>query len=174
MSSSVVRALVQFLLLTLAQIVLFNNIELWGYLTPYAYLLFIFLLPVGISRTFLVFLGFTQGLIVDLFTSTLGLHAAATALIAFLRPYFVLLFVEKHNGKDDWSPSLGQLGVESTLKYNGALIAIHHLVLYFLSAFSFVHFGATLLNALLNALFTLAVVLLLQYLFSVRGKVQNR
>ena len=174
MSSSVLKSAALFLLLTLAQIVLFNNIELWGYLTPYAYLLFIFLLPARISRTLLVLLGFAQGLIVDLYTSTLGLHTAATTLVAFLRPHFLLLFAEQRNGKEEWTPSIAQLGVESTLKYNGTLIAIHHLVLYFLSAFSFAHFGASLLKALLNALFTLATVLLLQYLFSGHHQGHNR
>ena len=54
------------------QVLLFDNIELFGFLTAYVYILFILLLPVDISPMVALPLAFTQGLVVDLFSSSLG------------------------------------------------------------------------------------------------------
>ena len=83
----------QYLLLfvgcVLAQVFIFDNIQLWGFIVPYVYLLYILVLPNNISRPFLYVLGFLLGLSVDLFSSTLCLHAAATTFMASCPTYCV-------------------------------------------------------------------------------------
>ena len=80
-----------FVVCVLAQVLLFDNIPLWGFVQPYPYLLFILVLPTNITRPWLYVLAFLLGLTIDLFASTLCLHAAATTFMAFLRQPLIVL-----------------------------------------------------------------------------------
>ncbi|PHR99524.1 MAG: rod shape-determining protein MreD, partial [Leeuwenhoekiella sp.] len=43
MSNSILRNILRFIVLVLAQITLFNNIDFLGYINPYPYILFVLL-----------------------------------------------------------------------------------------------------------------------------------
>jgi hypothetical protein len=54
MSSAVFLNFIRFLLLLVAQVLLFNNVNLFGYINPYPYILFIILFPVNGNKTALL------------------------------------------------------------------------------------------------------------------------
>jgi len=62
-------------------------------MNPYIYILFILLLPANTNRSLLLIIAFFTGLTVDFFAHTLGLHAAASVFIAYLRPGTIRLFL---------------------------------------------------------------------------------
>ena len=76
----------RFILLVLLQVFLLNNINLAGYINPYLYILFILLYPSNGNQTALIFLSFLLGLSVDIFEDSGGVHAGASAFVAYLRP----------------------------------------------------------------------------------------
>ena len=76
----------RFAILLLLQIVLFNNINLFGYLNPYPYVLFILLFPINGNRLSLLLTSFTIGLILDMFLNSGGIHATASLCLAYIRP----------------------------------------------------------------------------------------
>ncbi|HBH47981.1 MAG TPA: rod shape-determining protein MreD, partial [Bacteroidales bacterium] len=80
------RNIIRFALVVLVQILIFNNIELGGYLNPYVYTLFILLLPFETPGWVVLISGFLLGFSVDIFSETLGMHTAATVFMAYLRP----------------------------------------------------------------------------------------
>ena len=75
----------QFFLLLFLQSFLLNNINLFGFINPNFYLLFIIVYRLDGNPTLLIILGFALGLLLDLLTQGSGGHTIATLTIAFLR-----------------------------------------------------------------------------------------
>ena len=68
------------------QILIFNNINLFGYLNPYPYVLFILLYPVNSNKSVLLLSSFTLGILLDMFANSDGIHATASVILAYIRP----------------------------------------------------------------------------------------
>lgn len=73
MINSILRGFIYFVVLVLAQVLILNNIHFLRVATPFLYLYFILKLPVGISRTNVVFFSFLIGLVIDIFSNTPGI-----------------------------------------------------------------------------------------------------
>ena len=75
MNNVIQKNSVSFLFFTVIQIVLFQNFNLseWGF--AFVYIGFILFLPIDIPVILLLVLAFTQGIILDVFYNTLGLHS---------------------------------------------------------------------------------------------------
>ena len=87
--NKITRNILTALLLIIAQTIIFNNINLFGYLNPFIYIIFIIYYPIKNDRIFFIFISFIIGLLIDIFSDTLGLHAAASVTIAYLRPFIL-------------------------------------------------------------------------------------
>src|SRR5689334_10246659 len=168
MNSALIINLVRFILLLAAQIVIFNNIDLFGYINPYPYILFILLYPVNTNRARLLVASFLLGLTVDLFSNSGGVHAAACLILAYIRPSFFKF-------------SFGLSYEYQTIKINDRLsperftfilisILTHHLVLFLLELFKFTFILDALLRTIVTTLFTLLVSILIIYLFKPKKK----
>ncbi|MBT6835150.1 MAG: rod shape-determining protein MreD, partial [Bacteroidetes bacterium] len=93
MIRKIIIYIVHFLFLVVLQVFVLNNIHLFEIVHPYIYIYFILLLPVSIPKTSLIILAFLLGLVIDVFSNTYGIHAAASTLVGFLRPLLVGQFV---------------------------------------------------------------------------------
>ena len=155
---------IQFLVLVLAQLLIFNNIEFSGYINPYVYILFILLLPFDIPSSLFLVLAFSEGFIIDLFSGTPGVHSSATVFMAFLRPGVLKLFAPREGYLAGSKPRLANYGFEWFVKYAGVLVTVHHFVLFYLEVLSFDHFMATFLRAFASSVFTLFIIVLSQFL----------
>jgi rod shape-determining protein MreD len=163
MSKGPVQIIIQFLVLVLLQLLLFNNIRFSGFINPYVYVLFFLLLPFDFSKTLMLVLALIMGLILDLFMGTPGVHSLATVLLAFVRSG-VLNLIAPHDGYNlNTLPRVSQMGLIWFLKYAAILVVIHHLFLFYAEVFSFSHFFFTLLKVLLSSLFTIAFIGLSQF-----------
>jgi rod shape-determining protein MreD len=163
MNKGPILIIVQFFVLLVLQLLLFNNIQFSGYVNPYVYVLFFLLLPFSISRALMLILGLTMGLAIDLFMGTPGVHTAATVLIAFIRPG-VLELIAPHEGYEtNTLPRISYMGLEWFIKYTLIIVVIHHLVLFYIEIFSFSHFFHTLLKVILSSVFSCAFIVLSQF-----------
>jgi len=153
-----IQNIVRFALLILVQVFVLNNIRLLGYINPYIYILFIFLLPVKFSRAGSLVLAFILGMIIDAFSNTPGMHTFATVLIAFLRNPVINIFITIEEGANP-EPSFYSFGVAAFIKYIITLVFIHHSAFFFLEIFTFVGVGQTLLRIFLNTLITSIILL---------------
>lgn len=163
MSKGPVQIIIQFVVLVLLQLLLFNNIRFSGFINPYVYILFFILLPFDFSGSLMMVLALIMGLILDLFMGTPGVHSLATVLIAFARPG-VLNLIAPHDGYDlNTLPRVSQMGLIWFVRYAVIIIVIHHLVLFYAEVFSFSHFFFTLLKAFLSSVFTLVFIVLSQF-----------
>ncbi|MBN2273783.1 MAG: rod shape-determining protein MreD [Bacteroidales bacterium] len=164
MNKGPVIIILQFIVLLFLQLLLFNNIQFSGFINPYVYVLFFLLLPFTFSRALLLFLGLAGGLVMDLFMGTPGVHAAATVLVAYIRPA-VLELIAPHDGYEaNTLPRISYMGLEWFIKYTVIIVFAHHLTLFYLEVFSFSHFFHTLLKVILSSVFSIAFIILSQFL----------
>jgi hypothetical protein len=157
------KYLLQFGILILAQLLIFNNIEFSGYINPYVYVLFVLLLPFTVPSFILFISAFILGLTVDLFQGTPGVHSSATLLMAFSRPFVMSLYSPREGYQTGTYPRLAQFGPEWFVKYTVTLVLLHHFALFYLEVFTFHHFFSTLLRALLSSILTSLVIIFSQF-----------
>lgn len=161
----IIRIIFRFILLVAVQVILLNNIRLGGYINPFIYVLFIMLLPVRIPKTLLLVISFATGICIDVFSNTLGMHAAASVFLGFARPGILRAISPRDGYEADASPSIKQMGLNWFMLYTCIAVVLHHLVLFYVEVFRFNEFFSTLLRVALSSLTTIIFILISQLLF---------
>ena len=156
---------VRFLVLFVLQIYVLNNINFFGYINPYIYILFILLLPREISKTLLLFIAFGQGFVIDYFSHTMGINIAASLIVAYLRPGLIRLLSPKSELEPGLQIGIRDFGFAWFFMYTTVLTFIHHIFLFYLEIFRFNEFFDTLKRASLSALLSILLIILAQFLF---------
>lgn len=155
---------VQFIVLVMAQLLIFNNIEFSGFVNPYVYVLFILLLPFGFPGILLLIFAFATGFIMDIFSGTPGVHSTATVLMAFLRPAVARIVAPGEGYLAGPDPRILYYGLAWFVKYTALLVIVHHFTLFYLEMLSMDNFFATFLRALASAAFSIIIIILSQFL----------
>jgi rod shape-determining protein MreD len=158
-----IKYLMIFIVLILAQVMVFNNIEFSGFINPYIYVLFVLLLPFNTPKLMQLLSAFALGLVVDLFMGTPGVHSSATLLMAFSRPFVMALFSPREGYQTGTYPRMLQFGLEWFIKYTVLLVLIHHFTLFYLEVFTLDHFFSTFSRALLSTVFTSLIIVFSQF-----------
>lgn len=153
----------RFVVLVLVQVLILNNIQFLGFVNPYIYVLFILSLPIKNKAWSTLILSFVLGITIDVFSNTLGLHAFACVLIAFLRAPLIKLFCSLEENVN-FTPSLSTFGIAAYIKYIVVLILIHHFTLYYMEIFTLAHFWVTMYRALISSAITISIILGIQLL----------
>lgn len=163
MSSSVIINIFRFILLLMAQVVLFNNMSLFGFITPFPYILFIMLYPVDGNKLGLLGASFLLGIIMDMFSNSGGVHASACLVLAYFRPSIFKF-------------SFGLSYEYQTIKINEVLtperfsfiliaVVMHHFTLFVLEVFRLSSLWDILLRTICSTVFTIVLCIILIYLF---------
>ncbi len=143
-------------LLLFVQIVVLNNIQLFGMVSPFLYTLIIITLPIKMPRNYVMLLGCLIGCVMDVFTNSYGFHFAATVLVAYARPFLMKLFATREN-MEKLYPSYTNFG-NVFYYYAFAMVFLHHFCLFAIEAFSFYYIGLVLLKTLCSSVFTLILI----------------
>ena len=154
----------RWIVLLFVQIFLLRNLNYYNLSTPFVYILFILVLPFRIPNLLLFLLAFLTGLTVDAFYDTLGVHTSACVALAFVRILFISVSVNR-DAFDEPEPSLGNMGFTWFSLYALLCTLVHHLVVFLLEAFKFNEIAYTLGRALLSAVFTMFLLLLVEFTF---------
>ena len=153
---------IRFVVFLLLQILIFNNINLFGYLNPYPYVLFILLYPVNNNKSILLITSFAVGILLDMFCNSGGIHALSALVLAYIRPtlfkFSFGLSYEYQTVKiaDKISPERITLLLLA--------IFIHHFILFFFEYYRLDLIITILSRALISTLFTFGICLLIIYL----------
>lgn len=150
-----------FIGLVLLQVLILNNIHILGFATPFLYVYFILKFASGTSRNELMLWGFAIGLTVDVFSNTPGMNAAATTLLAFVRPLFLRLFTPR-DLLDSIVPSFKTMGIAPFLKFVVLSVFVHHLVLLSIEFFSFTSLPLLLLRVVACTLLTFTCIMAIE------------
>ncbi len=154
-----------FVLLVLLQVLVLNNILLFGHINPYVYITFIFIFPFSKNRFPILTYAFFLGLFIDLFSNSGGIHAIATLTIAAIRVYFFRVFFQKTEADYDFF-NLKEEAFGKIFNYTATLTLIHHFIIFLLINFSFKNFSSVLFNTISSTLFTLILYFLGRTIFS--------
>ncbi|MEM9855758.1 MAG: Rod shape-determining protein MreD [Bacteroidota bacterium] len=165
MSGRTVIHIVAFFGYLLLQVLLLRNFFLFDSAFCLAYIGFLLLLPIETSVLWLLLLGFTLGLSVDIFYDSLGIHASACVFIMFVRNYWINLLTPQGGYDLGAVPSLALDGWQWFVSYALPLVFLHHLVLFYVEAGGFHLFAFTLMKVLASTLFTFVFLFILQFFF---------
>tara|TARA_B100000524_G_scaffold290261_1_gene165154 strand:- start:58 stop:558 length:501 start_codon:yes stop_codon:yes gene_type:complete len=148
------------------QLLVFNQFKLFGFVTPFIYLIIFIHYKISYNKTFLLLLGFLIGFIVDLSMQTYGCHTFSTITICYLRSR-----IEKNSFGINANLPLAMIKgtpLFSRISFFFSLIAIHSIIYY-----SFIFFNISLLStiflyAFINSIATFIIVWIISRLISNR------
>ncbi len=163
MNSNLIINIFRFILLLAAQIIIFNNMHLFGFISTFPYLLFIILYPVDGNKMGLIGAAFMLGIIMDMFCNSGGVHAASCLMLAYFRPAIFKF-------------SFGLSYEYQTIRINDVLtperfsfilisVVIHHFTLFVLEVFKLSNLWDIFLRTISSTIFTIIVCIILIYMF---------
>ena len=143
------------------------------FIVPYFYFVLILWLPFKMTRINLMFMAFLIGSLVDWFFKTPGLHAAASLLIAYLRPYLINLLLPKES--TEWGneePSAKTMGSMPYAIYMVILTLFHHTYLIFLEWLQFGSFFYFIAKLFATGIVSLLLMLIADLFFNRKSRVR--
>lgn len=167
--NNILTQVFRFILLLAVQIIIMNNIKLFGYSSPFIYIIFILGFPLNSNKNLLIALGFLLGLSMDIYSNTGGVHAGACVLIAYLRPTLLKLSFGvsfEHN-----NIKLTQAEFKQQMLYLSTMVFFHHLTLFALENFSIKLLLQTLESALVTSILSSILIYCIIIIFS---RIPNR
>lgn len=151
-----------FIMLLFLQVLLFDNLHWLGLMHPFIYIWAIILLPIELPRWLQMLIGAAIGMVMDLFTHAPGIHMAGCVMIAYLRPLLVAGVVQDID-RLKGAVTSDTIGMGNWMRILAILVAVHHIIVFMLEAFTFAHFGFTLLQIILSGVFSYTLILMLEY-----------
>ena len=156
--------IIRFVFLLLIQVLICNNILLFGLVNPYIYIIFILIYSINTERWQFLLSSFLLGLVLDIFENTGGAHATACLIIAFLRPVilqtcFGLNYIHQNL-------KISKADFKGLLLYVTIMCTTHHFILFILQVFELGHIQYILLQTLFSSLFSIVIILISLSLFS--------
>ena len=144
------------------QIIIFNNINLFGFVSPFPYVLFIILFPVNGNKSALLISSFFLGLLLDIFSNSGGIHTTASILLAYFRPsIFKFAFGVSYEYQ---TIKLNDTLTPERFSFLFVAILVHHLILFILEAFQFSLIFDILLRSITSTALTIIISIIIIYL----------
>lgn len=152
------------LLLPIIQELIFNHINLFGFINPLFYIIFIFIFPVYKDKMWLLIAAFTMGIFLDMTTNDGGIHTFALVFVSYIR-LFILRFIKGTHFDEVDSIDIFNLGNSIQFTWIVLLVFIHHFLVFLLEQFSFHLFGQVLVKTILTSILTTLIIIFVLRLF---------
>ncbi len=165
MNNLIFRNIIRFIGLVLLQVLVLNHLNLFGYLNPLVYIVWVFLFPISKNKSVFLLTSFFIGLSIDFFSDSGGIHAAATVFIAFIR-LPVLKAVLRKSDFDYLLFNLRATSFSKSILFISILTILHHFIIFSLEYFDFNSFVTIISNTLLTSIFTIFISILGIILFT--------
>lgn len=146
----------RFAILILLQVLVFNQISIFGFATPFLYIYFLLKLPMGRNVFYVIIMGFLMGFVIDIFLNTPGINAAATTLIAVLRRPLLRLFFTREEFENFIPGIYSALG--PFVRFAVVMVMIHQTAIFGLEALSIFNLNILLLRLLSSVVLTLILL----------------
>lgn len=165
-----VKFFINLVALLIIQLAILDNIQLHSYVYINIYILAIYILPYRLRKASILLFGFFLGLFIDFANNTMGIHAAASTLIAYIRPRLLMLTSNREQ-IDDIQGKQNINNFTWFFKYVMVSTTVFNVVLIMAEAFSFHNFWITLVRMVCSTIASVFFILL--YYFIVLKKKQN-
>ena len=161
MNIDILKVIGIFILLLLAQAMVFNHIHLFNCATPLLYVYLVLLFPRNFPKWAILLWSFALGLCVDSFTNTPGVAAGSMTLIGALQPYIFEPFIPRDSA-EDLEPGMRTLGVTSFVYYTIIMVLIYCLAYFTLETFNFFHWIQWLMSISGSTILTVVLILVIE------------
>lgn len=170
MTKTVLQFIVLFIVMVLAQVIIFNHLCLFNVAIPLAFIYFILRLPVGLGVSWVMTLSFLTGLTVDIFSDTQGMNALACTILAVLRMPVLHTYFPREEDLTDPRPSIKSLGLPVYMKYALTMSVIYCALFFIIEAFTFFNPLKLVLRILASGLLTFLFLLCIDSLITRRSE----
>jgi len=158
MTNTILQNIIFFIGLFLLQVTILNNIDLFGYIDPFLYILFVIIYPLRKERGPFLFLCFLLGLLIDVFLNSGGTNAAATLFIGYIR-LPILKGILRKQEIDFVVFNITKQPFLKMLSYVSILIFIHSLLVFSFEYFKFSDLSIILSRTLYTSIFTIILTI---------------
>ena len=150
----------RFIGLIVVQVLILNNLIVFGQYIPFILVLLLFWFPMYIPKSIMMVVAFFLGLIIDVFTDTVAFHAFSMSTIAYLRPS-ILKFCFGNNIEFQNNHFQGTSRAQR-LSFLFILLSLEAFLFFVLEIFNFSHilliFNKTVLTTFLSFGVSLIVI----------------
>ena len=168
MIKNLVKILIYFVLFVSIQVLIMDNIHLFRIATPFLYLYVIIKIPANVSRSPVIIISFLLGIVMDMFSNTLGMHTAACSLAGMIRNPLMYTFAGKELTEND-IPSYRTLGVGAFMKYVIVLVVVHHVTLFLIESISLFDPVFLIIRIFANVILTVLFIFIVEA-FNIKQK----
>ena len=164
-SGDLFRVVIQMIVLFALQVMVLNNVSLFGFATPMIYPLVLLTLPIRLPIAVLLLISFAYGLLIDSFSDTGGIHAAALTMMTFARTYILQRLEPQAGYAKDASTTDAKLGFTWFVTFVVMSLLVHHYTYYILEALSFRLILTVVLKSILSVILSVVIILIWRLLF---------
>lgn len=157
--SSPFKYLFIILILVLLQILVCNNILIFGVAIPFIFIYILIGMPLNLNLNVFMGLSFLMGFLVDLFSDTLGLNCMACLMISVIRKPIFYAYMPKEDKYLNIVPSISSMGWMNYLKYTLTLSALFCILIFGIELFSYASIWRILLMASSSTVLTVLLLL---------------
>src|ERR1017187_7999254 len=160
---SFIKYFLIFLMVLILQIFVFDQVpQVVPFSRPVLFFAFLMVLP-EVETVWLMVIGFMGGLILDMFYGTPGINASACLLLAYLKVPILRSFKNDEEENVKSSAHITYLGFTRYFFFILVISVIFHLVTEFLSVFSLMQAGQTLIRVCINSILSVSLI----YIFEI-------
>ncbi|MDE7388806.1 MAG: rod shape-determining protein MreD [Muribaculaceae bacterium] len=159
MSKTFLQFAFMFVVLVIAQAVIFNHIALFSVALAFVFIYFILRLPISMNGSRVIALSFMIGLAVDVFADTPGMNSLAATCIGASRRTVLRLYVPRDEDISGSQPSVWSLGLGVYCKYVVTMSLLFSLLVFLIEALSFFNPGLLLMRVVASTLLTSLLIM---------------
>lgn len=164
MSKTLLQFSVLFMVLEMAQAVVFGRIVLFSVAFAFVMVYFIIKLPLELSPALTISASFLLGMVLDIFIDTPGLNALSCTCLGALRRPIARLYIPKDDGLSRAVPSLRVLGPAVFAKFTATMALVYCILVFTVEAFTIFNPGLWILRIVCSAALTTILILALDSL----------
>lgn len=155
--------LISFFSLVFFQIFVFNNMNIFGFVNPIIYIVFLVIYNFDSDQTLFILICFLLGFSIDFFSQSGGAHTIATLTMSFLRP----ILIRNSYGVTSEIPVSFHTDTRRINKYTflSLLFILHHLIYFSIIFFDWTAIHLILKNTFLTFMFSLTLSIMVLNLY---------
>lgn len=165
MNKTALHYIFLFIVIMLAQGIVFNNLVLFNCAMPFVFVYLILSMPITWSTNICLLAGFLTGLCADALADTYGMNTLCCTLVTFMRKPLIHLYIQRDDDLAGQCPGMRSMGTEAYLKYAATVVPIYCILVFLIEAFSFFNFWRLLTRILASSAYTLLVIYAIDSLY---------
>ena len=144
--------------LTLLQVLVFNHIHIFGYATPMPFVYLVLMLHSNTPRWMYVMWAFVAGIVIDIFSNTLGECAAAMTFLGLIAPRLLGIFSPADHGDEGFIPSPHSMQWSGYVRYVATATFVFTSLFFLMETFSLFDVVRLSLHIFSSSLLTILIV----------------